>query len=145
METVTLSDLGPILAAVLGPMLAFVVVSMRYQHHDGAKTRELIERLNLETREEATRQIERAVDKLSADSERAVDKLRGDSERAVDKLSGEFAEHKRTTEKNHREVTRSLADARERLARIEGHLRIGAPPPDDNEEGEEGEEGRKAA
>ena len=33
------------------------------------------------------------------------------------------------TEKNHGEVTGSLADARERLARIEGHMGIGIPPP----------------
>ena len=45
MEAVTLADLGPIIAAVLGPMLAFIVVSMRYQHHDSVKTRELITQL----------------------------------------------------------------------------------------------------
>ena len=32
-------------------------------------------------------------------------------------------------DKNHAEVTGSLADARERLARIEGHMGIGIPPP----------------
>ena len=33
------------------------------------------------------------------------------------------------TEKSFAEVTGSLADARERLARIEGHMGIGIPPP----------------
>ena len=33
------------------------------------------------------------------------------------------------TEKNFAEVNGGLADARERLARIEGHLGIGIPPP----------------
>lgn len=55
METVTLLDLGPILAAVLGPMLLFVAASMRYQHVDNTKTRELIvtafERARKESRE----------------------------------------------------------------------------------------------
>ena len=44
-------------------------------------------------------------------------------------LLQDFAEHRRITEKNHNEVTGSLADARERLARIEGHLGLGIPPP----------------
>lgn len=76
MDAVSLSQLGPIIAAVLGPMLAFVVVSMRYQHLEAVKTRELISNSERETR-------------------------------------------------------RDLADARERLARIEGHFGIGAPPPQD--------------
>ena len=53
-EAVTLSDLGPIIAAVLGPMLLFVAASMRYQHVDSTKTRELItksiEKANKENR-----------------------------------------------------------------------------------------------
>ena len=44
-------------------------------------------------------------------------------------LLQDFTEHRRMTEKNFAEVTGSLADARERLARIEGHLGIGLPPP----------------
>ncbi|MYA86359.1 MAG: hypothetical protein F4Y12_12350 [Acidimicrobiaceae bacterium] len=48
-------------------------------------------------------------------------------------LLQDFAEHRRITEKNHNEVTGSLADARERLARIEGHLGIGLPPPNATE------------
>ena len=74
----SLSQLGPIIASILGPMLAFVVVSMRYQHLEAVKTRELISSSERETR-------------------------------------------------------RDLADARERLARIEGHFGIGAPPPHDEE------------
>ena len=119
MESVSLVDLGPVIAAVLGPMLAFVVVSMRYQHLDGVKTRELIERSSKETLEKAGELIERSV---------------GGIERSVGSLGDELGEHKRETKESFKdirailkEVTRSLADARERLARIEGHLGIGAP------------------
>ena len=42
-------------------------------------------------------------------------------------LIQDFGEHRRTTEKNHAEVTGSLADARERLARLEGYLRFNPP------------------
>ena len=51
------------------------------------------------------------------------------AEKHHEQLRNDLAEHKRITEKNHDEVTGSLSDARERLARIEGHLRIGFSPP----------------
>ena len=94
MDTVTLADLGPIIAAILGPMLAFIVVSMRYQHQDSVKTRELITSSEKETREWVTGQLA----PLGADL---------------------------------KDLGRGLADARERLARIEGHLGIGRVPPQD--------------
>lgn len=56
--------------------------------------------------------------------------------RSHDQLRADFAEHKDITERNHRETQRQLTnlaaglgDARERLARIEGYLRIGLPEP----------------
>ena len=127
MDTVTLTDLGPIIAAVLGPVLGFVVVSMRYQHQDSVKTRDLISNSEKETREWVTTQVEGAFNKLSA----------------------ELAEHKQDTRENFKEVrgdlkevrgdlkelNRDLGDARERLARIEGHLGAGkAPPSEDSDE-----------
>ena len=127
MDTVTLTDLGPIIAAVLGPVLGFVVVSMRYQHQDSVKTRDLISSSEKETREWVTTQVEGAFNKLSA----------------------ELAEHKQDTRENFKEVrgdlkevrgdlkelNRDLGDARERLARIEGHLGAGkAPPSEDSDE-----------
>ncbi len=56
MEVVTLSDLAPILAAVIGPMLVMVLALMRYQHLDSTKTRtfmyELIEKYHAELKGE---------------------------------------------------------------------------------------------
>ncbi len=64
------------------------------------------------------------------------DRLRTDFQRNHDQLRADFAEHKDITERNHRETQRQLTnlgaglgDARERLARIEGYLRIGLPEP----------------
>ena len=99
MELISLADLAPIIAAILGPMLAFVVVSMRYQHQDSAKTRELIEQSSKENRE--------LIEQSSKENKESI-----------------------------REVTRSLADARERLARIEGYLRIAAALPSEEDGGE---------
>ena len=90
MDTIALTDLAPILAAVLGPMLAFAVVVMRYQHLDSTKTRDLIARSNKENLD-------------------LIEDIRKENREGL------------------REVNRSLADARERLARIEGHFGIGAP------------------
>ncbi len=60
--------------------------------------------------------------------------------RATDRLSAEMSEHKQITAHNHRStqgrldrIDGSLSDARERLARIEGHLRISPQPPKDPE------------
>jgi ABC-type nickel/cobalt efflux system permease component RcnA len=62
--------------------------------------------------------------------------LRTDFQRSHDQLRADFNEHKHITERNHRETHRQLSkladglgDARERLSRIEGYLRIGLPEP----------------
>ena len=68
----------------------------------------------------------------------SYDRLRADFEKSHDQLRADFGEHKEITERNHRETQRLLAnladglgDTRERLARIEGYLRIGLPEPPD--------------
>ena len=128
MDTVTLTDLGPIIAAVLGPVLGFVVVSMRYQHQDSVKTRDLISNSEKETREWVTTQVEGAFNKLSA----------------------ELAEHKQDTRENFKQVredlkdvreglkelNRDLGDVRERLARIEGHVEAGKAPTSQDSDGQ---------
>lgn len=121
----SLIELGPVIAAVLGPMLAFVVVSMRYQHVDGRKTRELIAASKEETRKldassrEETREL----------IERTAREIRDETRELINGVSTGLADHRRDTKENFREVTRSLADARERLARIEGHLGVGTLRP----------------
>ena len=112
METVALSDLAPILAAVLGPTLLFVVASMRYQHLDSTKTRDLIEASSKENR----RLIEKNRDLIEASNKETHDLIRA----------------------NHAELSGSLSDTRDerRLARIEGHLRIFRPPDQDASDGD---------
>ena len=125
MNTVTLSELGPILVAILGPMLAFVVVSMRYQHLDGTKTREAVSRLETKTR-----------DLISASDRETRDLISASDKETRLQLGSQLAEHKRETKDSLTALAAGLGDARERLARIEGHFGIGAAPsPDEASEG----------
>ena len=115
MDTIALADLAPILAAVLGPMMAFAVVVMRYQHLDSAKTRELIERSSKENGdliEEVRKENRELIERSSKENRDLIEEVRKENREGS------------------REVNRSLADARERLARIEGHFGIGGPSRD---------------
>ena len=129
-----MSDLAPIIAAVLGPMLVFVVASMRYQHLDSTKTRdltrELIEASSKENREliEKSSKENRELIEASAKENRELTK---ENRRLIEKDRDLIEQSNKETRDllraSHAELSGSLADARERLARIEGHLRISPP------------------
>ena len=118
MEVVSLSDLGPVLAATLGPVLAFAVASMRYQHLDTLKTREQIADSERETRELITQSNKETLQEAT---------------RQFQQLSTSLAEHRQETREGFKEMTASLGDARERIARIEGNMGIAAPPINNDE------------
>ena len=119
---VTLSDLAPILAAVIGPMLAFALATMRYQHVDSAKTRNLMHEL---------------IDKSSRENRELVEKSSRENRELVEKSNREtremIRENRELIEKNHSELTNSLGEVRERLSCIEGYLRQSPPPPSDGD------------
>ena len=82
------------------------------------------------------REIRRSREESMRHTDRSHDQLRTDFEKSHDQLRTDFGEHKVITERNHRATHRQFAklgeglgDARERLARIEGYLRIGLPEP----------------
>lgn len=116
METITLVNLGPVIAAVVGPMLVSVAAMMRYQHKDSTKTREFIG----EARDEFRTLIGEAREEA-----RTLNGETRDESRALTE------QHSREHSESLKEVVRSLADARERLARIEGHFGIGVRPRDE--------------
>lgn len=105
MEAALLTMNAALLVAVLG--------SIYEQRREGSKTRDKLDENN-----EALREVAARTTVLEASHQH---------------LLQDFAEHRRMTEKNFAEVTGSLADTRERLARIEGHLGIGLPPPNTSE------------
>ena len=131
MEAVTLSDLGPIIAAVLGPMLLFVVATMRYQHVDSTKTRELITK-SIETANKENRKLTDRNRKLIDRNRDLIEASNKENRDLIEKSNKETLD---LIDKNHAELSSSLSDARERLARIEGHLRILPSPERGTEDG----------
>ena len=126
-----MSDLGPIIAAVLGPMLLFVAASMRYQHVDSTKTRELITK-SIETSNKENRKLidrnRKLIEKSNKETRDLIDKNR-------DLIETSNKETRDLIDKNHAELSSSLSDARERLARIEGYSRISPSPEQGTEDG----------
>ena len=118
MEVVTLSDLGPILAAVVGPMVAVMLAMMRYQHIDSTKTRTLIHDLIGESNRELRGLIEQNRVRIE------------ESNRELREL---IRENRELIDKNHSELTASLGEIRERLSHIEGFLRQSPPPPPESD------------
>ena len=142
METITLADLAPIIAAVLGPMLVFAAATMRYQHLDSTKTRDLIDK-NRELSEQAHKETRDLIDKNRELSEQAhketrdlIDKNRELSEQAHKETRDLIDKNREIIDRNHRELSGSLGDARERLSRMEGYLRALSPPPNNAADGD---------
>ena len=107
------------------------------------QNRDLIEEVRNENRdliEEVRKENRELIGEVRKENRELIDK-------ATSKLSAEFEEHKRVTERhhdraerNHDMVISSLSDARERLARIEGHLGIGTSASNDSEPGADSSE-----
>ena len=125
MQVVTLSDLAPILAAVVGPMLAVMFAMMRYQHVGIIKIRDRIDESDRENRE-LIRENRELIEKSSRENRELVEK----SDRETREL---IRENRELIEKNHSELTSSLGEVRERLSHIEGYLRLSPPPPSDGD------------
>ncbi len=118
MEVVTLSDLAPVLAAVVGPMLAIMLAMMRYQHVDSVKTRNLMYEL---------------IDKSNRETRELIDKSNQETRELIRENRELIRENRELIEKNHSELTGSLGEVRERLSYIEGFLRQSPPPPSEGE------------
>ncbi|MCY4193542.1 MAG: hypothetical protein OXF04_04495 [bacterium] len=66
MEVLTLGDLAPVLAAVIGPMVVMMFAMMRYQHVDSVKTRDLMHNLIEQSRQESRELIEKSHSELAS-------------------------------------------------------------------------------
>ena len=141
METVDVSGLAPLIAAILGPMVALVLASLGLQHRDNAKLRDHVERSgreNREWRERTDRENREWQERTDRENREWQERSDGKNQERFERLERRFDSLEKTVENNHKEVTTSLNDARERLARVEGYLRIGlpSPPPGDGPAGD---------
>ena len=105
--TTVLTILGTSFGAILASLIALLVTSIRIQHRDSSETRQLITDAGKENRD-------------------LIDQARKENRDLIDK-------NRDLIERNHGAVISILGDTRERLARIEGRLRIGHPATDDPE------------
>ncbi len=119
MNTISIVDLAPVIAAILGPMLVVVAALMRYQHVDSTRTRDLIAKYQQETNNQFAR-FRLEVQEQFANAKR-------ENQEIIKGLRQELVEHRLETRERLAELRSGLADTRERLARIEGHLGIGIP------------------
>lgn len=130
MDTV-LIVLGSAFGVMFATMTSLMFVSMRVQHRDSTAIRALIQRSHNDSRdliEKSNKESRDLIEQSNRDNRDLIEKSNKDNRDLIGKLSTEFAEHKRVTEANHRTTQEQLADVRERLGRIEGHLGIGMPP-----------------
>lgn len=121
MDTTVLTILGAAFGVMFATLTTLMVTSIRFQHRDSTQTRQLITQASKENRElieQASKENRVRIEQASKQNCELIEKATG-------KLAADLSEHERVTERNHNRVIASLSDARERLARIEGHLGIG--------------------
>ena len=112
--TTVLTILGTSFGAILASLITLMVASIRIQHRDSTETRRLITEASKENRN-------------------LIDQARKENRDLIDKNRDLIDKNRDLIERNHGAVISILGDTRERLARIEGQLRIGQPATDDPE------------
>ncbi|MCY3851683.1 MAG: hypothetical protein OXF75_12935 [Acidimicrobiaceae bacterium] len=133
MDGTNFVDAIPIIAAILGPMLGFMLYSHRIHHKDVQETRNLIHSTNLEIRDlihSTNLEIRDLIHSTNAETTKKLTELIIRSNRET--RDAAKRDHKEL-KKDHNElkglvikIRDSLADVRERLAGIEGHLGLGS-------------------
>ena len=116
--TTVLTIVGTSFGAILAALITLMVASIRIQHRDSTTTRQLITDASKENRD--------LIDK----NRDLIEKASKENRDLIEKAS---KENRDLIDRNHGTVIGILSDTRERLARIEGHLGIGWPAPDDPE------------
>ena len=123
MDTQVLVILGSAFGVMFATLTTLMFTSMRLHHRDNIKTRELIKQAT----EKFQTQLEQATEKFQTQLEQATEKSRKLIKQETKKLTTDFKEGTGVTQGKLDNVVTSLSDARERLARIEGHLGIELP------------------
>ena len=123
--TTVLIILGTSFGAILAAMITLIVASIRIQHRDSTATRQLITDASKENRD--------LIDKSNTELQGLIGKSNTELQSLTNKNRDLIDKNRDLFDKNHGVVISLLGDTRERLARIEGYLRIGWPATDDPE------------
>ncbi len=145
MDTQVLTILGAAFGVMFATLTTLLVTSIRFQHRDSLQTRELITQTRNETRElitQASNETRELITQASNDNRKLIEQATAKNpklieqataknsrliEQATAKLTTAFDKQTSVTHGKLDKIVTSLSDARERLARIEGHLGIGLP------------------
>ena len=129
--TLTVADL----VTVFGPMVAVVMALMRYQHVDSTKMHKLIADSSRENRE--------LIEKNHQETRELIKETNQETRELIKDNRELIKENRELIEKNHQELSGGLNEVRssisklgERVARIEGHLKLWPSPPTPPEDGD---------
>ena len=117
--------LGSAFGVMFATMTTLMFVSMRVQHREGRQNRDLIEEVRKENQQTHIETLE-LIGEVRLENRELIEGLRIETRELIEGLRLESREQ-------FRGITASLADARERLARIEGHLGVFPPARHDAE------------
>ena len=134
MDTQVLTILGAAFGVMFATLTTLLVTSIRFQHRDSLQTRELNTQTRIETRElitQASNDNRKLTEQATAKNNRLIEQATAKNNRLIEqataKLTTAFDKQTSVTHGKLDKIVTSLSDARERLARIEGHLGIGLP------------------
>ena len=134
MDTQVLTILGAAFGVMFATLTTLLVTSIRFQHRDSLQTRELITQTRNETRElitQASNDNRKLTEQATAKNRKLIEQATAKNNRLIEqataKLTTAFDKQTSVTHGKLDKIVTSLSDARERLARIEGHLGIGLP------------------
>ncbi len=121
--TTVLMVLGSAFGVMFATMTTLMVVSIRVQHRESKETREYV-----------VLQIEKAIGALRLEFNERLDLRFGELMRVIEHNHQISELQHKATQKRLDRLEAGVAETRERLARIEGHLGIGPHQPADSGE-----------
>lgn len=112
--TAVLTIVGAFFGTILAALITLMMASIRIQHRDSLATRQLITDVSKENRD-------------------LIDQARKENRDLINGNRDLIEKNRDLIERNHGTVISMLGNTRERLAHIEGHLRISRPATDEPE------------
>ena len=127
--TAVLTIVGAFFGTILAALITLMMASIRIQHRDSLATRQLITDTGKENRDlidQACKENRDLIDQACKENRDLIDQARKENRDLIEK-------NRDLIERNHGTVISMLGNTRERLAHIEGHLRISRPATDEPE------------